>query len=72
MTHNSEHRGQRSKPTTDQINRRQVLGGLSVAGVMGALAPAGQPDAAELPSDAVTPEYQETDHIRRFYELARR
>jgi hypothetical protein len=63
----------KTEPQAGQ-SRRQVLGTLSAAGLIGSSAiGAAVPAAAAdkpLPGDEL--EYRETDHIRRYYESARR
>jgi hypothetical protein len=63
----------KAEPQTGQ-SRRQVLGTLSAAGLIGSSAIGGAAPAAasDRPAPGEELEYRETDHIRRFYESARR
>jgi hypothetical protein len=62
-------------PGPKQASRRQLLQGLSLAGLASSGSIVGIDSvqaSSEKSASADTPEYRETDHVRRFYDLARR
>jgi hypothetical protein len=52
--------------------RREILGGLSIAAFTASSTVVESADASGAQSDGDTPEYRESEYVRRFYELARR
>lgn len=58
---------------SDQLDRRDFLKGLSVAGAAGVATATltGKSAEAAIPDDRKSSGYQETEHVMKYYELSR-